>query len=90
MILNAAIPNITLFILSYCEVISRIYRCLIEHGTFKYTQYEANLIYEGPPAEIPYKYAYVFKTIWLTALYTPLVPIVVPISVAGLAINYFL
>jgi hypothetical protein len=46
------------------------------------------MIYEGPPAEIPYKYAFVFKTIWLAAFYAPLVPIVVPISILGLGLNY--
>lgn len=30
------------------------------------------------------------KTIWLTAFYAPLVPVVVPISVVGLVGNYFI
>lgn len=41
-------------------------------------------------AEIPYKYAYVLKTIWLTAFYTPFAPVVVPISIIGLSLNYLL
>lgn len=30
------------------------------------------------------------KTIWLTAFYAPLVPLVVPISIFGLIFNYWL
>lgn len=30
------------------------------------------------------------KTLWLTAFYAPLVPVVVPISIIGLVLNYFI
>jgi hypothetical protein len=36
------------------------------------------------------KYSYIIKTIWLTAFYAPFVPIVVPISIIGLVLNYFI
>ena len=41
-------------------------------------------------ALIPFKYGYIIKTLWLTAFYAPLVPIVVPVSIFGLIINYWL
>jgi hypothetical protein len=90
MILNALTPNITLILLNYCQIIKKIKRYLLKNNKLKYTQYEANLLYEGPKAEISSKYAYIFKTIWLSAFYAPFVPIVVPISTIGLIINYFL
>ena len=90
MMLNAVTPNLTLFLLNYCELIQKVKRYCIERGSMKKSQLEANKIYEGPTAEISYKYAYIFKTIWLTAFYAPLAPIVVPVSVFGLVVNYFL
>lgn len=54
----------------------------------KKSQSDANLIYQAPVPEIPYKYAYLFKTLWLTAFYAPLAPVVVPISAFGLILNY--
>lgn len=65
-------------------------RCLIERGTIKNSQLDANMVFQGPIVEIPYKYAYVFKTIWLTAFYAPLAPVVVPISAVGLLLNYII
>lgn len=38
MILNAVLPNITLFILSYFEILPKIERCLVEKKKLKYTQ----------------------------------------------------
>lgn len=38
MILNAILPNITLLILSYFEIIPKIMRCLLEKKKLKYTQ----------------------------------------------------
>ena len=90
MIMNAVIPNVTLFLLTYCELIPKINRWLIKRGTIKNSQYDANSVYQGPTMQLPYKYAYVFKTIWLTAFYAPVCPIVVPISIFGLLINYWI
>lgn len=70
-------------------MVLKIQRCLIEKGTIKKSQSDANLIYQAPIPEIPYKYAYLFKTLWLTAFYAPLTPVVVPISAFGLILNYF-
>ena len=90
MMLNALIPNLMLIVLAYCEVPLKIQRCLTERGTLKKSQLESNYLWQGPMAEIPYKYAYIFKTIWLTAFYAPLAPLVVPISIFGLILNYIL
>lgn len=50
MLLNAILPNITLFLLSYFEIIKKVKRCLIERGTLKSSQMEANLTFQGPEA----------------------------------------
>ena len=50
MILNAVTPNLSLFLLNYCELIQRIKRYCIEKGSMKKSQLEANKIYEGPTA----------------------------------------
>lgn len=42
-----------------------------------------------PQPVLPEKYSYIIKTIWLTAFYAPFTPVVVPISILGLIINYF-
>jgi hypothetical protein len=38
---------------------------------------------------MPYKYAYVIKTLWLTAFYTSFVPFSAFYTLLGLIINYF-
>ena len=88
--LNAVVPNILMIVMLYCEVPLKIQRCLTERDTLKKSQLEANYLWQGPAAEIPYKYAYIFKTIWLTAFYAPLAPLVVPISIFGLVFNLIL
>lgn len=90
MSLNAITPNLILIALVYFELIHKIKRCLIEKNTIKKSQLDTNLIWQGPEFDIAFKYAYIFKTIWLTAFYAPLAPIVVPISIIGLSINLFL
>jgi hypothetical protein len=39
-------------------------------------------------SKIPFKYAYIVKTVWLTCFYTPFVPMVSFISLAGLIFYY--
>jgi hypothetical protein len=90
MILNALTPSLTLLLLNYFQIIRKIKRNLLKKGKIKRTQYEANLLYEGPSTEIYSKYAYVFKTVWLSAFYGAFVPVVVPIGALGLILNYFL
>lgn len=45
-------------------------------------------MYELNDSNIPFKYAYIVKTIWLTCFYTPFVPMVSFISLAGLVFYY--
>jgi len=40
-------------------------------------------------SQIPFKYAYVIKTLWLTFFYSPFVPVVSIISLFGLGFYYF-
>ena len=90
MMINAATTNLSLIFVNYFELVLKIQRYFIEKGIMKKSQLEANKIFQGPEAEIAYKYGYIFKTIWLTAFYAPLVPIVVPVSIVGLTINLIL
>jgi len=45
-------------------------------------------MYVLPTPILPIKYSYILKTIWLSAFYAPFAPIVVPISIIGLILNY--
>lgn len=54
------------------------------------TQKELNELYLGPAIDLPSKYAYILKIVWLTGLYAPLVPIVSVIAVLGLGLNYLI
>ena len=47
-------------------------------------------MYVLPEPVLPEKYSYIIKTLWLTAFYAPFTPVVVPISIIGLIINYFI
>lgn len=46
-------------------------------------------MYVLPEPYLPEKYSYIIKTVWLTAFYAPFTPVVVPISIVGMIINYF-
>lgn len=52
-------------------------------------QAEANALFEGPEFDISASYASVIKTMWLTALYAPLIPLCIPISIGGLLLKYW-
>jgi hypothetical protein len=47
-----------------------------------------NELFLGPIIDVPSKYAYILKIVWLTGFYAPLVPIVIAIAAAGLMLNY--
>jgi hypothetical protein len=89
MILNAIVPNVTLLFLDYSEIINRVLRFCVEKGWLVYSQVELNQIFIGSVIELPNKYAYILKTLWLTALYAPLIPVVVGVSMVGLILFYF-
>jgi hypothetical protein len=50
MLLNAIIPNVSLFFLNYFDIINKIMRLLAEKEYLKLTQLELNEIFLPPPA----------------------------------------
>jgi len=64
---------------------------LEEDPKYKFmTQAEANQLFEGPPFDFSAKYSSYIKTMWMTALFAPLIPVVIPISLGGLLLRYCL
>ena len=91
MILNALTPNLTNFLLKKFDFISKIKRYIfVQQQCFITTQLEANKLYELPKPDFTDLYSYTIKTLWLTAFYAPLVPVVIPISAIGLTLHYFI
>lgn len=89
MSLNAITPNLINFILTKLEFPAIIIRFMARMGCCKYTQAEANKLYELGEVDFPVKYAYIIRTVWLTCFYAPFAPIIVPISIFGLIFFYF-
>ncbi len=54
------------------------------------SQEEANSIFEGNQLELSFKYATVLKTLWFTALYSTLNPIVYIFGFIGLCLFYWM
>lgn len=52
------------------------------------TQSDANLAFEGTNMDVATRYASLVKTVWMTGLYAPLMPICVPISAIAIIIQY--
>ncbi len=46
-------------------------------------------MYEKPEVHLTQKYAYIFKTFWLTLFFMPTVPLVILIGLFGLILYYF-
>lgn len=88
MIMNAIIQNIITIVMNYFEIFQKIKKFRILRNPHKYTQIDANKAFQAPEIEIEFKYAYIFKTFWLTVFFMPLTPIVVVISFVGLSINF--
>jgi hypothetical protein len=91
MILNAITPNVINFVTNKFDLAGKIKRYLCLQKKFGiFTQLEANQLYVLPQPLLPAKYSYIIKTLWLTSFYAPFTPIVVPISMLGLALSYLL
>lgn len=62
-----------------------------DHNTksSNYTQEELNMLFENPSFDLYYKYSYLGKTILLTFMYAPILPLAAILSSAGLLILYF-
>lgn len=72
------------------EIEAKVKLCLISKGYWNVTQMELNQMCAGPEISLPGKYAYVLKTLLLTALYAPMIPAVVLIALMGMVLNYFI
>jgi hypothetical protein len=90
MILNATVPNLIRFATNYFEVFNKVELWMVKRGWLFRSQLEVNRLSEGPSLNMPRRYAYILKTLWLTALYAPTIPIVVGISILGLLLFYLL
>lgn len=88
-IMNAFPPNLISLITGKLEFPAFIFRSLLKKGCLKYTQKQANQLFELASVDFTVNYAYVIKTIWITCFYAPFAPVVVPISIAGLSFFYF-
>lgn len=88
MVLNAVLPNLTLLFLDYSEILNKVLRFCVGRGWLVYSQAELNQVFIGSTIDLHNKYAYILKTLWLTAIYSPLIPIVVGVSALGLLLFY--
>jgi hypothetical protein len=55
----------------------------------KMIQAEAHKLFEGSSFDLAQKYANIIKSLWLTAFYTPVFPLGVPIMLSGLIVMYW-
>jgi hypothetical protein len=88
MLANCFVPSLTLLLLNYTEIYNKFFIFLGEIGCMQYTQKELNELFLGPAVDLPSKYAYILKIVWLTGLYAPLVPLVTVVAVLGISLNY--
>ena len=49
-----------------------------------------NALFEQPDLQLPTKYAYVIKTLWMIAFLSPLVPAIGFVAAPGLIVNYWI
>ena len=90
MILNAVTPNVVNFVKKHFEIVNRFQLILIKRGWLIMNQAEVNKLSTGHIINMPKRYAYLLKTLLLTALYAPAVPVVVPIAMVGVILLYFI
>ena len=90
MCLNAVLPNLVHTTRNYLGLVTKIDLCLINNGCSIKSQQEINKLLAGPVVNQPRRYGYILKTLILTALYAPAMPIVVPLGCCGLFIAFFL
>lgn len=89
MVMNVVVNNAVNFLMVTTELPSWLDRLYLHFRMNEYTQAEANKIFQANDIDIEYKYAYIFKTLWLTAFFMPSQPCVILLSIAALAINYW-
>lgn len=89
MILNVIVNNVLNFLLVTLQIPSWIDRALLYFKVERFTQKEANKIFQANQVDLEYKYAYMLKTLWLTAFFMPTQPNVIFLSILALLINYW-
>lgn len=90
MVLNGLSHSFFVFVMDYFEISNKIWLYLEKVGFCHFTQIEANELHQTPLPDIPYKYSYILKTLWLTAFYTSFVPFSAFYTFIGLVLNYFI
>lgn len=93
-LINAIVPNI-MYGLDIPYLIRVVRQKLIERKAakgvpLKMSQADANKLYEGPELDLSYRSAQVVKTYMLCMSYAPIVPIIIPICIAGLILEYWI
>ena len=89
MMMNVIVNNGVNFVLVTMEIPAWVDRLMFYFRWHEFTQAEANKIFEANEVDIEYKYAYIFKTLWLTAFFMPSQPTVIFLSILALVINYW-
>lgn len=90
MVMNAINGNFMTWIFNRYELFNQWNRRKILKKTQLFPQIQANRIFQGPNINIHLKYAFILKTLWLTAFFMPAVPAVIAISFVGLLLNYWI
>ena len=88
MIINAFSHPLCMLFIDLFQLQTLPARFLYEHQLAYFTQRDCNEAYQLPDSEIPFKYAYVVRTLWLTFFFAPFVPLVALFSLAGLGLFY--
>jgi hypothetical protein len=98
MIINILAPNVSLFILNYWAPGKWWARRSIKKELEKkkdvpdtiYIQDDVNQAYEGIDIDLASRYSFVLRTMLLTALFCPFTPIVIPLSIVAVGLNYLI
>ena len=93
-VINAIVPNI-MYALDIPHLLKVVRKKLIERkaakeATLKMNQADANKLYEGPELDLSYRSAQVVKTYMLCMSYAPIVPVIIPVCIAGLILEYWI
>lgn len=63
--------------------------CIFNPWSSRMTQEELTELYSGAEYRLGYRYATIFRTLFVTLCYAPLAPMVVPIGVLGMSLQYW-
>jgi len=70
-------------------IMSRLKILAVNPRSSRITQEQLNELYGGVEYRMGYRYASAFKTIFLTLLYAPLVPVVLPMGTVSICLQYW-